>query len=404
MRDLQNLKLKSGDVVYFERGGVWRGSFTANVAGVTYSAYGDGKKPEIYSYIKNVADESDWEETDTENVYALSFTIKQDVGNIIINGGEKTGIKAVIKARNTDNSSNVTTGKAFFGYYDLEDDLHFFHDTYSDGTLYLYSENGNPGKIFDSIELGIKSNIISVTAADVTIDNLCLKYGGAHGVGAGSKATGLTVQNCEFGYIGGSIQAENIFGRDYGTRYGNAVEIYGSAIDFAVKNNYIYQIYDAGITFQYSGTAHCVMENIDFSDNIIEYCNYSIEYFLTADDTSYIKNVLISNNLMWYAGYGLCEQRPDKNCDSHIKAWAHTNPISGNFNINNNLFAIAKTDLLQSSAKSGSGPCYSDNIYIQFSNGLLGDNGIVSDLKFANAETFIPNYFYDKNARIIYIK
>ena len=58
------------------------------------------------------------------------------------------------------------------------------------------------------------------------IDNLCLKYCGSHGVGSGTNE-GLRITNCEFGWIGGSIQGESIFGRKHPTRFGNAVEIYG---------------------------------------------------------------------------------------------------------------------------------------------------------------------------------
>lgn len=404
LNEISRLDLKEGDVIYFERGCVWRGSLNISTPGITVSAYGEGKKPEFYSYQRNAGNEDMWEETDAKNVWAFKFTTRTDIGSVIVNGGEKIGIKAVIADReNPQKSTNNTTGRKFSSYADLDEDMHFFHDTYRTGTLYLYCDKGNPGKVYDDIEFGIKTNIISVTAPDVTIDNLCIKYGGAHGVGAGSAAVGLTVQNCEFGYIGGSIQAEGIFGRNYGTRYGNGVEIYGSAVNFTVKNNYFYQIYDAAATFQYSGDSHIIMENIDFSDNVMEYCNYSVEYFLTADPTSYMKDITIQNNLMWYAGYGLCEQRPDKHCDSHIKAWAHTNPLTGKFVVSGNLFALAKWDLLQSGSKGKDAPIYDNNTYIQFANGKLGSNGQSSSLTFKDAANNIPTYFGDNNAKIIYI-
>ena len=75
---------------------------------------------------------------------------------------------------------------------------------------------------------------------DITVDNLCLKYTGVHGVGAGT-VNDLTVQNCEFGWIGGSVQG--VLGSNkYETRFGNAVEIYGGCENYTVQNNYIYQI------------------------------------------------------------------------------------------------------------------------------------------------------------------
>ena len=87
---------------------------------------------------------------------------------------------------------------------DLDEDLHFYHDVSGTKYLYLYSEE-NPGNRFESIEFNMGYNLISVKGDGVTVDNLCLKYTGVHGVGAGT-VNRLTVQNCEFGWIGGKVQ------------------------------------------------------------------------------------------------------------------------------------------------------------------------------------------------------
>ena len=73
---------------------------------------------------------------------------------------------------------------------------------------------------------GCKTLQLKAVCNGAHIDNLCLKYGDCHGVGSGTNE-GLTITNCEFGWIGGSIQGESIFGRNHPTRFGNAVEIYG---------------------------------------------------------------------------------------------------------------------------------------------------------------------------------
>ena len=52
--------LIEGDVVLFERGGVYRGAFTIS-SGVSYGAYGEGTKPCIYESMQNYADEALWE-------------------------------------------------------------------------------------------------------------------------------------------------------------------------------------------------------------------------------------------------------------------------------------------------------------------------------------------------------
>ena len=378
------LKLKAGDVIYFERGSVFRGQLLADVAGVTYAAYGEGKKPEIYASPRNAAEKDDWVQTkENKNVYKYCFNLGNDVGTLVFNGGEKHAVKCIIRTEKDGTTYNNTTGDRFDTFADLNENLHFYHDYKETGALYLYCEDGNPGEVFDSIEMCIKSNVIAVKADNVRIDNLCIKYGGAHGIGAGTR-NGLKVTNCEFGWIGGSIQGENLYGRNYPVRYGNGVEIYGGCNDFEVSNCYFYQIYDAAATFQYSksGDSQIVMKNVNFSNNVMEYCNYSIEYFLSGGtpETSYMQDIYFTNNLMWYAGYGLCEQRPNKNADAHIKAWEHTNSLKGEFKINNNLFAFAKAYLVQSNAEVGSNsPTYSGNTYIQFSSGYLGLSGNVQE-------------------------
>ncbi len=413
LADLGKIKyqLKAGDVVYFERGSVFRGQLIAEVEGVTYAAYGEGNKPEFYASPGNAAQKGEWVETETKNVYKYSLNLHgKDVGTIVFDGGKQHGIKCVIRTENGGATYNNTTGERFKTYNDLKHNLHFYHNYNGSGYLYLYCKDGNPSDVFDSIELNVKQNIISVKADNVTFDNLCLKYGGAHGIGAGTRKN-LKVTNCEFGWIGGSIQAEGIFGRKYGTRYGNAVEIYGGCDNFSVSNCYFYQIYDAAVTFQYStdGTSEIKMKNVNFSNNVMEYCNYSFEYFLTGGsyNTSYIENVKVTDNLMWYTGYGLCEQRPDKDCDAHIKSWGHGNARRGKFEINNNLFAISKTELIQSNAANGSdAPTYSGNTYIQFENGYLGKTASLnrSFMFDDNVKDGILSYLGDKNSTVVYVK
>ena len=52
--------------------------------------------------------------------------------------------------------------------------------------------------------------------------------------------------------------------------------------DFTVDHCYVYQIYDAGLTHQFKGDngSPVPMVNVTYTDNLIEYCTYSIEYFL----------------------------------------------------------------------------------------------------------------------------
>ena len=338
-------KFKEGTYVCFERGGLWRGQLQAQ-PGVTYTAYGEGEKPTFYRSPFNGADPALWEKTDAENIWKIRLT-KDDAGTVVFNEGEAHAIKCIIRTESDGKTFNNTTGEPFADYHDLTTDLHFYHDYKETGDLYLYSEQ-NPGERFKSIEFNVKQNCVSIKGDGITIDNFRIKYVGSHGVGAGTVKN-LTVQNCEFGWIGGSIQAEGIFGRNYATRFGNAVEIYGGCDTFNVTDNYIYQVYDAGITQQYTLTEKELengtdksQKNMYYARNVIEYCNYSIEYFLGLGDhpenPSRMENFLIEDNLMWYAGVGFAEQRPDPSA-SHIKGWSGGNRNRAtDYRINNNLF------------------------------------------------------------------
>ena len=413
--DLGKIKsqLKAGDVIYFERGSIFRGQIYADVAGITYAAYGEGKKPEIYASPGDGAKVGTWEQTkENKNVYKYSLNFgDRDIGTIVFNGGEKHAIKCTIRVEEDGSTTNQTTGKKFSTYADLDENLHFFHDYKDTGYLYLYCKDGNPAEVFDSIEFSIKKYMIDVKADNIRVDNLCFKYGGAHGIGAGTR-NGLTVTNCEFGWIGGSIQMVGKAGGIHDVRYGNAIEIYGGCDRYTVTNCYFYQVYDAAVTFQYGTTdekSNITMKNINISDNVMEKCNYSFEYFLSGGtpETSYIQDVSINNNLMWYSGYGLCEQRPDKKADAHIKNWDDPRNVRGKFEINNNLFAISRNDLVQSNGHSVVGsPSYSGNTYIQFLNASLGRSGNVkTKVIFDNkVRESIKSMLGDTKSKIIFVK
>lgn len=403
---VNKLNLQAGDVVYFQRGGVWRGSVKAYTDGVAYSAYGEGNKPELYGSSYNYAEVGEWIETDAPNVYKYSKPIKADVGNIIFNNGEANGIKCVIAQQNGV-TYNTTTGKEFDTYADLKDDLHFFHNSNGSKELYLCSLKGNPSDLYESIEFAEGIDIIETKWSDnITIDNITFRYSGNFAVSA-LACEGLTVQNCEFYWIGGSIQYDAV-------RFGNGVQIWGQAKNFTVDNCYFNQIYDAAVTFQFSGDTdrvedeiHC--ENINFTNNVMEYCNYSVEYFLdhTQNTVKDFKDFTISGNHMWYAGYGLCSQRADKGHDAHIKSWKSANVNKGNFNVNNNVFAIAKTYIAETySMNENEGANYDSNTYIQFLNRNMGRNHKMDYfVRFTeNVGEKISEIFGDNNAKIIWVK
>ncbi|MBO7311058.1 MAG: hypothetical protein J6U86_06680, partial [Clostridia bacterium] len=388
--------LPSGSYVCFERGGIWRGTIKAQT-GVTYTAYGTGDKPALYGSLENGADPTKWKKAKgTENIWYYEGSQEwADVGTLVFNEGEAgCAIKAIREWRNDGNIYNWTTGHIFDNTYkDLNTDLHFYHDRESISSpkyLYLYSEE-NPGNRFESIEFNVGKSLIGVDSDvnGVTIDNLCIKYTGAHGVGAGT-VKGLTVQNCEFGWIGGSNQGI-IQERNFETRFGNAVEIYGGCEDYTVQNNYIYQVYDSGITHQWSNVTQAEKDsgekrvfnhtNVSYLHNVLDYCGFPIEYFVSVvpeGNESTMTNLLMEGNHMWYSGYGFSEQRPpaDRTWGASIKGHAGepSNRANG-YVIKDNIFAYRK-DRFVSIISSLTNPDGSDSMPTLINNIFVEEYGV----------------------------
>ena len=388
--------LRSGDVIYFERGGTWRGRNEITTSGITISAYGEGKAPQFFASPENGSGSGCWKATDVKNVYEYKKTISYDVGAIIFDN-KYYSFKSEYKKESVAGSKDI---KYVNSYKDLKQDLQLYHDikTYK---VYIYSEHGNPSDRFNSIEFNISTSVFAVNANNITFDGICVKFTGAHGIGAGT-CNGLTVRNCEFGWIGGG-KAGGITAPE---RYGNAIEIWGGAVNYTVENNYIYQIYDAGITFQFtSDTVNQTYSNIKFNNNVIDYCNYSIEYFVTTPGDSKIKDFEIDGNLMWYAGDGLCSQRPDRSGSNHIKSWQHNNNLANQIKVTNNLFAVGVRQLCETLDKTALGAAYDKNIYVQTANRNVARNGAMGTYFKMNdsVKDNIQKNLGDKNAVIIKI-
>ncbi len=299
--------LKAGDGVFFKRGEIFRGQLKTQ-QGVTYSAYGEGAKPAIYGSARNYANIGFWQKTNKENVWVSSDTFDKDVGLIVFDHGKAWSDKEMLGI------------KGFVGA--LTSDLKMYHDK-NDNKVYLYSTS-DPNTRWESIEIAPGTHGITGVGHNVTLDNLCVKYAGAHGVSYGDKTTGLTVQNCEIGWIGGMIQP----GRDAEqVRFGNGVEIYVGCKDYTIKNCHIYQCYDAGITHQYFQTKNerVDMLNIKYVDNVIEYCVYNIEYVnAQPSHLGIMKDVEISGNMLLHGAEGFGIQRRDHG-EAVIKGWSNVN-------------------------------------------------------------------------------
>ncbi len=394
---LNNLNLLPGDGVFFKRGETFRGSIIAK-KGVTYSSYGDyGEKPVLMASPANFAGASNWVETDTPNVWMLTTPIMHDVGLVVFNDGEAWSEKRI------KGHSDFMTGDLA----DLDKDLTMWHDVSApvnvSGYLYLRSDEGNPGARFHSIEVSPRNNIIKA-ADDILVDNLCFKYTGAHGIGSGSIKN-LTVKNCEFYFIGGSW-----FRTDTLSRYGNAVEVYGSCDGYVVDNCYITQVYDAGVTHQLSDSpdTQCIMKDIKYTNNVITDTSYPIEYFIGIPNDGVehkMVNYEISGNIIMRTGMGFGDQRPDKSAATAIKGW-NTYNEAYNYTITNNIFALSKYYMMATGASDNAWtPVCDSNTYIQYYYGKFGTIRMGTQSNYdSNVKEFIMETSGDKNAQVYYIR
>ena len=334
--------VKEGDGVFFERGSVFNSSekgcvfnygetdspeynLTA-VPGVTYSAYGEGEKPLFTRAIKTGSGTGTWEKTEYKNIWMIDVSSSgdgyKDIGNIVLKRGdtEGWGIKVIpANPLNPYDEGALTVfcdmvtngfgdvfssgGTTFENVGCLNNNLEYFSD-FTRGKLYMYYDGGNPADAFDEIILcGYESPIgISKNEIDTptVIDNLCIKYGGSHGIRGGYR---FTVQNCEIGWIGGALQETT----GSTTRYGNAIENWGGCDGFSVVNCYSYQIYDTHFTTQ-SATPDS-MKNVEIAGNVLTYSNSPFEIF---GGSEYV-NIHVHDNYMAYSGYHFGHQRVRKN-------------------------------------------------------------------------------------------
>ena len=362
--------IQSGDCILFNRGDVFRGNITITKGNILIGSYGNEtlQKPELNVSPYDAAIYGTWTQIEP-NIWKYSEKINADVGAIWFFKNDLTlsnkhdwsnysyEIGQKISFDESFDESNINLSTI------LDTDLEFYHTGKASSGIntgeyvYVYSQI-NPQLRFDKIEFSVGVNGI-YGRTNLVVNNLKIVFAGNHGIGTGSVAN-LTVTNCELGYIGGSRQNQN------NVRFGNAIEIYGQINDtngyevekgFIVDNNYIYEVYDAGITFQYTAnSSSTIMENAEFSNNVVEKCNYSIEYWNVSTSTtqdkqnSYINSFQIHNNIFRFSGCGVSQTRPDKSQSAHIKTWVHDaeyeNKVIGNFEIKDNIFYSSSEQML----------------------------------------------------------
>ena len=399
---------KKGTSVLFERGGIYRGQVTIPGNGFTLGSYGEGPKPLLMQSRRNYADPSLWVETKWENVWKCT----QSLYNVGIIGFDHDLFDY------SDASYDELYGEImnynlfdFYGAKDLSKDLQFYSVTSNDPStetknneLYLYSDKGNPGERFKSIEIGENIGIIVGAANDVVIDNLAFKFTGGHGMGGAGGCKDRVVTNCVFSWLGGSVLSFSFGSSGRPVNYGNAVEIYGSCDGYRVENCWMYQIYDTAVTHQFSDGTACTQEGVRYYGLLMEYCHWGIEFYNAPGDgktdrrSKYTKDVHIAYNVCRTGGMGWGSKVRYRigllYCGSSLSA--NEDELT-----EYNVFDRCHGYLLNLPANSNE--VDDKNIYIQTIGeplGILKGSFVTCDY---NAAESIAKYWGDKNAVVIVI-
>lgn len=384
--------------ILFERGGIWRGFIQPPHEYITYSAYGEGKKPCFYGSLRNYADPSLWEKTEYENVWKTCACGK-NVGIVAINHSDEYG-----KYDEITGIRSVVGVNGFEGAKDLKRNYQFWGNV-AESELYLYCSYGNPGEVFESIELGEKTNIFR-NGSHIKVDNVCVKFTGAHGVGIGGFVD-YTVQNSIFAYLGGSILCGFNGGNFAG--YGNAIQSYGDCNGYYVNGNWIYQIYDTAITHQNNCSGSDIpshMKNVEYIGNLCEYCHWSIEYYNPAsrvkpDTPRSFRNINVSHNILRKGGYGWGSV--GRESESALFNSFDVTPNTEKFEAHDNIFDRSAGRLVRLCKGGDEKLIASGNTFIQKDGRAFGFcYGETYAFTKKTAEKCAKEFYHDSEPRIIF--
>ena len=358
---------KPGDGVFFERGSEWYAeryhdlqvSCLGTKSGVSYGAYGTGKKPMFSCAIDFHGTNGNWLETEWENVWVLdqideneSFCKEKcDIGNIIFNGGQYVGIRLKpdkdmapfgTEGMETQYVGYCTNGMEFFtsgntSYENpgtaLQHNLEYIHDRCG-GKLYLYWDGNNPAEDFDDIKVS-RNGGCCWAENNTTFDNLAFLYSSNYGVnGTGDNILkGLTFTNCEVGFCNKSLD-----------EVASGIELYGPVNGYTVRNCYFHEIGDGPMSAQFGGGeegTESTIQNILWENNVVLCSGCGAECWIsmdiddeTGESLNKLRNNIIRNNILAYVGWGLPQLHGASLNVGHVMNTTH----SGGYMDENSMF------------------------------------------------------------------
>nr|WP_325196410.1 hypothetical protein [uncultured Oscillibacter sp.] len=441
---LKKVSLSYGDAVFFERGGLWR---TAKIpynavetAGITYSAYGDGDKPKLYASCENGSGAEKWSlvsEDKTGKKVWIYYRDMTEVGAMVCNNEilihrdiawwDGSNYYAMNERKPSQDLYDATTmlpdlycfpalnyTTVFDQARDTGDRLFWSWDeqlgelVYAMGKLYLRSDAGNPGELYDSIEFIQPYPLVDGCAPNTVFDNLSVCFST---IGLAVYGEGV-IQNCEVGWSGGEVQGY-ITPHDSGdVRTTLNYESYGrcggcsgcGGSNNIIRNNYIHHSYQEGTGMETLIGEPSMTGNV-IQGNLIENCVQAIlvcNWDMEVDPEHIFRDCLVEENIVLHTG-----EENMLNYDWEVKESSNSFALQGgpcgneNFIVRNNVFAFAKGALVCIDTFSEEhSRIFSGNTYVQAKGG--------TGIRLANSDRYLPltqknvqEYLGDDSATII---
>ncbi len=347
---LNEAELNYGDVVFFRRGDVWHSVQVNTRPGVTYSAYGEGEKPGLYGSVENGGGAEKWslwyEGEDGRKIWVY-YRPMLDCGAIALNenlAAEK--VQAFWNGQTyqilsdlwlTDQTEQAAQEQSALPEFDptvhLTEDLTFFSQASSglpdtlpiyllgwmdtgeqycltaEGSLYLRSDQGNPGELYGDMEFLSPYAPFDGVQDDVVIDNLSVLYTGRNILSVAPECQGVLVQNCEMGWAGGcsaSYALDTITGYAAGVQRNGGVGGASSSHN-TFRNNYVHETYQEGLgvetAIEFSGQTFDVTDVL-VEGNVFYHCSSSMLYFNWDEEANpdhQFRNISFRDNYVFYS-------------------------------------------------------------------------------------------------------
>ena len=404
-------EIPSHSTILFRRGDTFTSYTTITQADITFGSYGDESlpKPVISGSIYDGRVDGVWTEV-KPNIWKYTVAninpYKKDVGQIVFFCNDDSNLcdkeidavseKFTLGKKITTNANVEETEDMLPNI--LKNDLEFYHMGHPEtetnvGTgLYLYSV-GNPKTRFKNIKFSYGYPALKVgTNNNIVVDNLDFRYYGVSAVYSSAVAN-LTVTNCEMSFIGGAVTGHDADGNPI-KGYGDGVTLNGYITDrtnypvekgLYVHNNYMYELYGAGINVTNAATASGMIKAAEISDNIVEYANdflrftsYTTSTSSTDQGNTFLGNIYVKNNVSKNVGYGISEER-----QGNQAAFIYTGPATGSkfnyispdgeFIIENNVFDTTKEGIpVLDVTGLSSLPEFKNNKILNYSNRMFG--------------------------------